>query len=417
MYQPPPPTYVIPAPPTQVVQVPQPVEASTTTVTTTIEPQAPSKYSCASCVKFRSARYHFRHPRASGETPRPTLCRKCVKQHTSSEEFEDMERARWKRRHRESRRPNHRSYSSEEWSSSSSHEERRRHHRSGRNTKIYIIRRAQARREQPSSSSEQVRITRRARTDADRPRPILRTRHRYGPYDGHYSHEEYCEDVEVDDDDDYFQPRGRSRSRIFGRQSHEGSYEDEYVRVSTSTRSRPLSLFDRLTGSRSRSRQSSSYDEERVRISIRSREPSPLHFLRHIEEHEERLEELHRLVEEVVSAVLIRRHPKVFMLRRDHQVIEALDGLRESRLREHGYRYIRALTPSPVRYESRRRSITHESLHDDEGFGRLFDRSYLTPPMESRSYTRRRSHSREHSDPYHGGESYESRKRVRIVDV
>ncbi|KAL8872250.1 MAG: hypothetical protein Q9198_007235 [Flavoplaca austrocitrina] len=124
-----------------------------------------------------------------------------------------------------------------------------------------------------------------------------------------------------------------------------------------------------------------------------------------------------RLVEEVVSAVLIRRHPKVFMLRRDHQVIEALDGLRESRLREHGYRYIRALTPSPVRYESRRRSITHESLHDDEGFGRLFDRSYLTPPMESRSYTRRRSHSREHSDPYHGGESYESRKRVRIVDV
>ncbi|KAL8980902.1 MAG: hypothetical protein Q9205_004149, partial [Flavoplaca limonia] len=245
-----------------------------------------------------------------------------------------------------------------------------------------------ARREQPSSSSEQVRITRRARTDADRPRPILRTRHRYGPYDGHYSHEEYREDVEVDDDDDYFQPRGRSRSRIFGRQSHEGSYEDEYVRVSTSTRSRPLSLFDRLTGSRSRSRQSSSYDEERVRISIRSREPSPLHFERHIEEHEERLEELHRLVEEVVSAVLI-----------------------QSRLREHGYRYIRALTPSPVRYESRRRSITHESLHDDEGFGRLFDRSYLTPPMESRSYTRRRSHSREHSDPYHGGESYESRKR------
>ncbi|KAL9637863.1 MAG: hypothetical protein Q9204_001710 [Flavoplaca sp. TL-2023a] len=334
----------MPAPPTQVVQVPQPVEASTTTVTTTIEPQAPSKYCCASCGKFRSARYHYRHPLASGETPRPTLCRKCVKQHTSSEEFDDMERARWKRRHRESRRPKQRSYSSEEWSSSSSHEERRRHHRyrssdesrrhgrsdqssSGCTTKIYIIRRAEARREQPSNSSEQVRITRRARTDVDRPRPILRTRHRYGPYDGHYSHEEYREDVEVDDDD-YFQPRGRSRSRIFGRQSHEGSYEDEYVRVSTSTRSRPLSLFDRLTGSRSRSRQSSSYDEERVRISIRSREPSPLHFERHVEEHEERLEELHRLVEEIFSAVLILRHPSIFMLRRDHQVIEALDGLR-----------------------------------------------------------------------------------------
>ncbi|KAI4278715.1 MAG: hypothetical protein LQ337_000824 [Flavoplaca oasis] len=39
---------------------------------------------------------------------------------------------------------------------------------------------------------------------------------------------------------------------------------------------------------------SSSYDEERVRISIRSREPSPLHFERFVEEHEERLEESHR---------------------------------------------------------------------------------------------------------------------------
>ncbi|KAL8899899.1 MAG: hypothetical protein Q9192_001341 [Flavoplaca navasiana] len=511
----------MPAPPTQVVQVPQPVEASTTTVTTTIEPQAPSKYSCASCGKFRSARYHYRHPLASGETPRPTLCRKCVKQHTSSEELDEIERARWKRRQRQSHRPKQRSYSSEEWTSSSSHEERRRHHRyrssdhsrrhgrsdqssSGRSTKIYIIRRAEARREQPSSSSEHVRITRRAQTDGDRPRPILRTRHRYGPYDGHYSHEEYREDVEVDDDD-YFQPRGRSRSRTFGRQSHDGSYEDEYVRVSTSSRSRPLSLFDRLTGSRSRSRQSSSYDEERVRISVHSREPSPLHFERHVEEHEERFEESHRPpwrrgsdsvlvhhdseiqtrggsfsgrphssssqhVHEKRSSGRrsprrltrsLRRHSPESILRKrgslehglghrprvrfarstsshreDHQDSYSNHRRRrhyrpgsdlsfsdeeftsaESRLREHGYRYIRALTPSPVRYESRRRSITHESHHDDEGFGKLFDRSYLTPPMESRSYMRRRSHSREHSDPYHGGESYESRRRVRIVDV
>ena len=214
-----------------------------------------------------------------------------------------MARARWRRQHRESRRPKHRSYSSEEWSSSTSHKERRKRYRyrssdesrrhrqsdqssSGRSTKNYIIPGAEARRKQPSSSSEHVRITRRARTDEDRPRPILRTRHRYGPYDGHYSHEEYREDVEVDNDD-YFQPRGRSGARIFGRQSHVGSYEDEYVRISTLSRSRPLSLFDRLTGSRSRSRQSSSYEDERVRITIRSREPSPLHYERHIEDYEE----------------------------------------------------------------------------------------------------------------------------------
>ncbi|KAL9039737.1 MAG: hypothetical protein Q9180_002348 [Flavoplaca navasiana] len=35
-----------------------------------------------------------------------------------------------------------------------------------------------------------------------------------------------------------------------------------------------------------------------------------------------------KLVGEVFSAVLILRHPNMFMLRRDHQVVEALDGLR-----------------------------------------------------------------------------------------
>ncbi|KAI4101528.1 MAG: hypothetical protein LQ339_005025 [Xanthoria mediterranea] len=533
LYQPPAPTYVIPAPPPQMVQLPQPVESSTTTVTTTIEPQpqqASSKHSCASCGKFRSARYHYRHPLASGETPRPTLCRNCVKQHTSSEDFDDKKRARRKAWQREDRRPkHHRSYSSDEWSSSSSQEERRRYHRyrssnqtprhqrstqssSGPSTKVYIIRRTEARRQQPSSSSENIRVTRRVRVDDNRLRPILRTRHRYGPYDGHYSHEEYHEDVEIDDED-YFQPRGRSRSRNFGRPSHDGSYEDEYVRVSTTTsRSKPLSLFDRLTGSRSRSRsrRSSNYEDERVRITIRSREPSPLRYERHEEEYEERLEESHRSpwgrgsesmlvhhgseietrgadffgrprsssrhtyedrrVEKISSGrgspgrfprsfrghspepILRRRssmdhgfghRPRVRFARStsshreqhreshglphrgrhyrpgsdlsfsDEEEFESAD----SRLRKHGYRHVRASTPSPVRYESRRHSITHESHHDDDGFGRIFDRSYLTPPHASRSYARRRSHSREYSDPFHGGESYESRKRVRIIDV
>ncbi|KAL8776967.1 MAG: hypothetical protein Q9213_008064 [Squamulea squamosa] len=315
MYQPPPPPYIVPAPQAPVVQVPQPVDSTTTTVTTTVEPQSQhssAKYSCASCGKFRSPRYHYRHPLASGETPRPTLCRKCVKQHTSSEDYDDTERAYWERKEQKSRRKGRqRSYSSDEWTSSSSQEERRRHHKykssedgrwhrrskqssSGVSTKIYIVRRPEERRRQPTSSLENVSIIRRVRTIDERPRSILRIRHRYGPYDGHYSHEEHYEDVQVEDDD-YFEPRGRSRSRTFKQQSHDGShsYEDEYVRVSTSaSQSRPLSLFDRLTGSRSRSRsrKSNSYEDERIRITIRSREPSPLRYERYEEEYEERLE-------------------------------------------------------------------------------------------------------------------------------
>ncbi|KAL8993162.1 MAG: hypothetical protein Q9169_006559, partial [Polycauliona sp. 2 TL-2023] len=484
VYQPPPPTYAMPAPATQMVQVSQPAEASTTTVTTTVEQPQPlhisSKHSCGSCGKYRSARYHYRHPLAPGETPRPKLCRKCVKQHTSSEEYDDMKRMRRRRPQREGRKPyRYRSYSSDEWSSSSSHEERRRHHRYrssddkqrrrrsdqsslGHSTKVYIIRQAEERRPQPSSSSEHVRFARHARTDNGQPRPILRTRHRYGPYDGHYSHEEFHEDLEIGDGD-YFRPRGRSRSRSFGRRSHDGSFDDEYVRLSTITsRSRPLSLFDRLTGSRSG--RSSSYEDERVRVTVRSRGPSPLHYERHEEEYEERSEESHRSPwhQGGRSTRSLRGYsPRPSSRRRSsiHGGLSPRPRVRfarstsshraehkeshgrshrgrhyrprsdfsfsdeeefpsaESRLRRHGFRYVRGPSPSPIRYESRRHSITHESHHDDEGFGGLFNRSYLTPPIQSHSYMRRRSHSREHSDPFHGGESYESRRRVRVIDV
>ncbi|KAL8805870.1 MAG: hypothetical protein Q9200_005250 [Gallowayella weberi] len=336
VYQPPP-TYMMQAP-TQYIQppqcVPQPADPTTTTVTTTVEPQAQpssssSKYSCASCGKFRSPRYHYRHPLAPGEIPRPTLCRKCVKQHTSSEELNDVERERWKKKKREARhRRRHRSYSSEEWSSSSSQEERRRYHRSrpaydrrrqkrspqsssATSTKIYIIRQPEYRRrpeerqrQQHTNSSENMRIIRQVVPSEDLPRPILRSRDRYGPYDGHYSREEYHSDVEIEGDD-FLEPRGRSRSRSFSRQSLDGSHsydEDEYVRISTTTsRTRPLSLVDRLTGSRSRSSSrawrarhaegSVNYEDERVEISVRSREPSPLRYERRDHEFEERIEE------------------------------------------------------------------------------------------------------------------------------
>lgn len=307
------------------LQLPPPPPVGTTTTTTTthqeLQPQqAPAKHTCAACGKFRSARYQYRHPLAPGETPRPTLCRKCIKQHTSSEELDEIERARWKRRERETRRQKHRqSYSSDEWSSSSSHEERRRHHRyrssnetrrhqrnpqssSCVSTRIYIFRPPEERR-RPRSSSDSVRIIRRVRTSEDQPRPFLRSRQRYGPFDGHHSYEEYYSDERVEADDS--EHRGRSRSRSSTRYSIDGSHSisEDYVRISTSVpRRRRLGLLDRLSRSRSRSSsrsrwrrdRSDHFEEESVRISIRSREPSPLTYERYEHEYEERTRDPYR---------------------------------------------------------------------------------------------------------------------------
>lgn len=338
--RPTPPMYLsqpAPAYTTQIMEPPQlpPIYGTTSTTTTTHhEPystKSSSKHTCASCGKFRSARYHYRHPLAQGETPRPTLCHKCVKQHTSSEEFEDRERARRKKwRQRENYRRRHRrSGSSEEWSSSSSQEERRRRRRyrpskrsprhgqstqsgSRTSTRIYIVRRPADRQER--SSSDNIRIVRRyrsteetpevihrhARSNEELPSILRRPRHRYGPYDGHYSYENYHSDEEFDDDG--CDGRGRTRSRSHSRHSIDDSHsvDEDYVRVFTSTsRRRPLGLLDRLSQSRSRSRSrshsrwgrrgSASFEEENVRISIRSREPSPLRYERHEHEYEERI--------------------------------------------------------------------------------------------------------------------------------
>ena len=44
------------------------------------------KHTCGSCGKFRSATYCKSHPLAEGEVPKPSLCRKCVHNKTSSGE-------------------------------------------------------------------------------------------------------------------------------------------------------------------------------------------------------------------------------------------------------------------------------------------------------------------------------------------
>lgn len=377
------PTY---AAPPQVVQPPAylglppppPPIGTTTTTTTTHEvqpPPAPTKHTCAACGKFRSPRYHYRHPLAPGETPRPTLCRKCVRQHTSSEEFEEIERARKKRRGHEARqRPRHESYSSEDWVSSSSQDERRKHHRfsssnesrrrrrsprssSGVSNRIFIIRRP-AERRQPRSSSESVRIVRRVRSTEDRLAPFPGSRYRYGPFDGHHSYEDYHSDEHETDD---FGHRGRSRSRSISRRSHEDShsFEDDYVRISTSvSRRKPLSLLDRLSRSRSRSSSRSRwrrnrpehYDEEITRITIRSREPSPVRYERHEEEYEERIEGPPRS--------LWRRGSSSMTVQRDATTLEThSDGYfdRHRRSPTRSMRIMRARSPSILR----RRSLDH----------------------------------------------------------
>ncbi|KAI4182808.1 MAG: hypothetical protein L6R41_005766 [Letrouitia leprolyta] len=272
--------------PNQYLQLPPPSPVGTmTTATTThqdLQPQYGSaKHTCAACGKFRSARYHYRHQLAPGETPRPTLCRKCVRQHTSSEEFDEIERARRRRRERQAQQQQHRhrrSYSSNEWSSSSSHEERRRRHRyrslnearrhrglprssSAASTKIYIIRQPEERR-RPQSSSESVRILHRVRTSEDRlrPSPQPHSRHYYGPFDGHLSYEEFYSDEHIEADN--FERRGRSHSR------GSRSIEEDYVRVSASIPRRRLSLLDRLGRSRSRSSSRSRWHRSQVQLDL-----------------------------------------------------------------------------------------------------------------------------------------------------
>jgi len=56
------------------------------------------RHTCASCGKFRSSSYEHRHPLAKGETPKPTMCEKCISKQTSSEESADSHRGSRKKK-------------------------------------------------------------------------------------------------------------------------------------------------------------------------------------------------------------------------------------------------------------------------------------------------------------------------------
>lgn len=187
---------------------------TTTTTTETTKPvkQATSKHNCAACGKYRSPRYHYRHPLAPGEDPRPAFCRKCIRKYTSSEESQNDEiweqpqrRIRVRRRHR------YYSNSSEEWSSSSTAEERQKN-KKGRDWErrsdsngTYHIRIDRKRRERcketkrrDRSPPDNVRYVRHIKIDEERPRGRSFVRHRYGPFDGQSSLEYGHRDIHVE---------------------------------------------------------------------------------------------------------------------------------------------------------------------------------------------------------------------------
>ena len=64
--------------------------------------QAEMRYKCEVCGRYRSARYHYKHPIPPGQVPAKTICRKCREEATDSEESttDDSYQESRSRRHR-----------------------------------------------------------------------------------------------------------------------------------------------------------------------------------------------------------------------------------------------------------------------------------------------------------------------------
>ena len=93
------------------------------------------RHFCSSCGKYRSPGYHSRHPFIPGHIPSSSICRRCVKKYTSSEESDRGERSqRNKKVHARRTRPLRRKWSGDETANT------------------------------PSSSKEQIRIMQRLRS-------------------------------------------------------------------------------------------------------------------------------------------------------------------------------------------------------------------------------------------------------------
>lgn len=167
----------------QGVQVPPPavVQVAPTGVITDSGPPPAVlvKQTCISCGNVRSPRYQLRHLLKPGEMPRISICRKCSKKETSSEDS-DSSYERYRRRKKDRHRHRHSSETTEDGHSKSRQERSRwsgryhspRRHGSHRSTTqsdstdrtrpAFVTSRA-SRRPRRSSTPERVRIVRRIR--------------------------------------------------------------------------------------------------------------------------------------------------------------------------------------------------------------------------------------------------------------
>ena len=220
------------------------------------------QHTCSSCGKFRSPSYHSRHPLAPGELPKPGVCRKCVKEHTSSEDSDEDES--WHRRSR----PNEKSRKKKN--------RKRRRAKHGDSTK------------DSSSSKDQVRIIRRSHSAGGGQRSRRRSESRSSPnrqacisisYEPaeRKTRRSSRDSVRIVETTNHFERRSRSQSRSRSRESS-GDLVETVRHLDRSGRGSGARLVEtrnyfegrRRSRSRSRSRESSGDLVETVRYLDRS---------------------------------------------------------------------------------------------------------------------------------------------------
>ena len=64
--------------------MPQPMAMATTTQAAPVLVSDELRYKCTICGRFRSPRYHYRHPLQPGQIPPPTVCGRCKRSRTPS---------------------------------------------------------------------------------------------------------------------------------------------------------------------------------------------------------------------------------------------------------------------------------------------------------------------------------------------
>lgn len=92
---PPPPMSTFPTQPLPLEAYQQPLPPGARVISPPRFPTAEDlKYKCSVCGRFRSPRYHYRHPIPPGELPRQTVCRRCREEATDSEDSDVYEERR-----------------------------------------------------------------------------------------------------------------------------------------------------------------------------------------------------------------------------------------------------------------------------------------------------------------------------------